>query len=126
MFGLDETGDSGSTKCDLRSILVAKAKRRRPGGGESARGKRARNNPPGPTKHKTLAHRAGVLCLACSGWMRPATAVRQNATLEHFGRQSEAAAPRRGESARGKRARNNPPGPTKHKTLAHRAGVLCL
>ena len=35
---------------------------------------------------------------------------------EHFGRQSAAAAPRRGESARGKRARDNPPGPTKIKT----------
>jgi hypothetical protein len=29
---LDETGDCGSTKCDLRSILVARAKRRRPEG----------------------------------------------------------------------------------------------
>jgi hypothetical protein len=32
---------------------------------------------------------------------------------EHVGRQSAAEAPHRGESARGKRARNNPPGPTK-------------
>jgi len=37
---------------------------------------------------------------------------------EHFGRQSAAAAPHRGESARGKRARNNPSGPTKRGTLA--------
>jgi hypothetical protein len=37
---------------------------------------------------------------------------------EHFGRQSAAAAPRRGESARGKRTRSNPPGPTKCEALA--------
>jgi hypothetical protein len=37
---------------------------------------------------------------------------------EHFGRQSAAAVPRRGESARGKRTRSNPPGPTKCETLA--------
>jgi len=36
----------------------------------------------------------------------------------HFGRQSAAAAPQRGESARSKRARDNPPGPTKRETLA--------
>jgi len=37
---------------------------------------------------------------------------------EHVGRQSAATAPRRDESARGKRARNNPPDPTKRGTLA--------
>ena len=37
---------------------------------------------------------------------------------EHFDRQSAAAAPRRGESARGKRTRSNPPGPAKCETLA--------
>jgi hypothetical protein len=37
---------------------------------------------------------------------------------EHFGRQSEAVARRRGESGLGKRARNDPPGPTKIKSPA--------
>ena len=37
---------------------------------------------------------------------------------EHVDRQSAATAPRRGEGARGKRTRNNPPGPTKRGTLA--------
>ena len=45
-------------------------------------------------------------------------AVRQTRLKERLVRRSEAAAPRRGESARGKRTRSNPPGPTKCETLA--------
>ena len=54
-FELGETAESGSTKCDYESILVARAQRRRPEGVKSARGKRTRSNPPGPTKCETLA-----------------------------------------------------------------------
>ena len=85
--------------------------------GENARGKRARNNPPGPTKRETLAIGGGFSFEGYAGGDR-----RQrfdNMRLqEHVGRQSAATAPRRDESARGQRARNNPPGHTKRGTLA--------
>ena len=45
----EETADSGSTKCDYRRILVARAQRRRPEG-VRAREQSARNSPPGATK----------------------------------------------------------------------------
>jgi hypothetical protein len=74
-------------------------------------------NPPGPTKRETLAIGGGFSFEGYAGGDR-----RQrfdNMRLqEHVGRQSAATAPRRGESARSKRARNNPPGPTKRETLA--------
>ena len=70
------------------------------------------SNPPGPTKRETLAIGGGFSFEGYAGGDR-----RQrfdNMRLqEHVGRQSAATAPRRDESARGKRARNNPPGPTK-------------
>ena len=74
-------------------------------------------NPPGPTKRETLAIGGGFSFEGYAGGDRIQRF--DNMRLqEHVGRQSAATAPRRGESARGKRARNNPPGPTKRETLA--------
>ena len=70
------------------------------------------SNPPGPTKRETLAIGGGFSFEGYAGGDRRQRFdnMRPN---EHLGRQSAAAAPHRGESARGKRARNKPPGPTK-------------
>jgi hypothetical protein len=75
------------------------------------------SNPPGPTKRETLAIGGGF---SFKGYAEGDRRQRfDNMRLqEHVGRQSAATAPRRDESARGKRARNNPPGPTKRGTLA--------
>ena len=64
------------------------------------------SNPPGPTKRETLAIGGGFSFEGYAGGDR-----RQrfdNMRLqEHVGRQSAATAPRRGESARGKRAKGS-------------------
>ena len=72
------------------------------------------SNPPGPTKRETLAIGGGFSFEGYAGGDRRQRFDKMR-PQEHFGRQSVAAAPRRGESARTKRARNNPPGPTKIK-----------
>ena len=75
------------------------------------------SNPPGPTKRETLAIGGGF---SFKGYAEGDRRQRfDNMRLqEHVDRQSAAKAPRRDEGARGKRARNNPPGPTKRGTLA--------
>ena len=75
------------------------------------------DNPPGPTKRETLAIGGGF---SFKGYAEGDRRQRfDNMRLqEHVDRQSAAKAPRRDEGARGKRARNNPPGPTKRGTLA--------
>ena len=75
------------------------------------------SNPPGPTKTKKPRH-SGAFWFWRVGWVRPRQRFDKMRLQAHFGRQSAAAAPQRGESARSKRARDNPPGPTKRETLA--------
>lgn len=53
-FGLGETAESGSTKCDCRSILVAKAQRRRLEGLRVRKASALEDNPPSPMNKQLI------------------------------------------------------------------------
>ena len=81
-FGLGETDDSGSTTCDMQEHVGRQSETAAPRRGESSRGNRARNHPPGPTKinHPPLGGFFGFRGLGV-GENR---VVRQNATTGTF------------------------------------------